>query len=61
MHLPFQEKMHVQEAAAGLLLRGEANIGSYKRKTNRAFKDATFETAPGYLTKRCLQNYWNEH
>jgi hypothetical protein len=23
MHLPFEEKMHIQEGAAGLLLQGE--------------------------------------
>jgi hypothetical protein len=26
MHLPFQEKRHIDEASAGLLLQGETNI-----------------------------------
>jgi hypothetical protein len=64
MHLPFQEKMHIQEGAAGLLLQGEMTISRYKRKTNRAIEDATFETAEelSFLPdnrhlRQCLQHY----
>jgi len=52
MRLPVREKRHVEEAAAGLLLRGEANISRHFRKTNREIKDAALETAPAYLTRR---------
>jgi hypothetical protein len=52
MQLPFREKRHIDEASAGLLLRGETNISRH-RKTNRAIKDATFETArPTSLEER---------
>jgi hypothetical protein len=52
MHLPFQEKRHTEEAAAGLLLRGETNISRHYRKTNRAIKDASLGTVPACHTRR---------
>jgi len=38
----------VDEASAGLLLRGETNI---RRKTHRTIKDSTPQTTPAYLTR----------
>jgi hypothetical protein len=52
MHLPFSDKRHVEEAAAGLLLRGEDNLSRHYRKTNRAIKDVSLRTAPAYHTRR---------
>ncbi len=52
MHLPFRDKRQVEEAAAGLLLRGEDNLSRHYRKMNRATKDASLGTAPAYHTRR---------
>ncbi len=48
MHIPFRGNMHVEEAVAGL--QGEKNLSHCYRKTNRAIKDATLETAQDYST-----------
>jgi hypothetical protein len=50
MHLALSEKRHVEEAAAGLILRGENNISCHYRKTHRAIKDASLGTVPSFLT-----------
>jgi hypothetical protein len=52
MHLPFRDKRQIEEAAAGLLLRGEDNLSRHYRKMNRATKDASLGTAPSYHTRR---------
>jgi len=52
MHLPFSDKRQVEDAAAGLLLRGEDNLSRHYRKTNRAIKDASLETGLAYHTRR---------
>ena len=52
MHLPFRDKRQVEEAAAGLLLRGEDNLSRHYRKMNRAAKDASLGSAPAYHTRR---------
>jgi hypothetical protein len=52
MHLPFSDKRQVEEAARGLLLRGEDNLSRHYRKTNRAITDASLETGPAYHTRR---------
>jgi hypothetical protein len=52
MHLPFRDKRQVEEAAAGLLLRGEDNLSRHYRKMNRAVKDASLGSAPAYHTRR---------
>jgi hypothetical protein len=49
-HLPFSDKRHLEEAAAGLLLRGEDNLSRHYRKTKRAIKDASLRTALAYHT-----------
>jgi hypothetical protein len=52
MHLPFRDKRQIEEAAAGLLLRGEDNLSRHYRKMNRATKDASLARAPAYHTRR---------
>jgi hypothetical protein len=52
MHLPFRDKRQVEEAAAGLLLRGEDNLSRHYRKMNRAAIDASLGSAPAYHTRR---------
>jgi hypothetical protein len=52
LHLPFRDKRQVEEAAAGLLLRGEDNLSRHYRKMNRAAKDASLGSAPAYHTRR---------
>ncbi len=46
LNLPFRDKRHVEYVLAGLLLRGEANVGQHYRKTLMAAKDDTIKTAP---------------
>jgi hypothetical protein len=52
LHLPFRDKRQVEEAAAGLLLRGEDNLSRHYRKMNRAAIDASLGSAPAYHTRR---------
>jgi hypothetical protein len=52
MHIPFSDKRQVEEAAAGLILRGEDNLSRHYRKTNRAIKDASLKTGLAYHTRR---------
>jgi hypothetical protein len=52
LHLPLQDKLHVEVASASLLMRSDSKMSSYYRKTLRNVKDSEIKIAPAYHTRR---------